>query len=346
MVNAVLGIATPHPLPLLARGRGAANVGGMRSWLLTDGKPGDEIPCLGLADAMGLAPERKIVRPRPFWAALAPWGPPDPADRGALTPPYPAIAFASGRRAVPYLRALKRVSPATFTVFLKDPRIGTKAADLIWVHEHDRLRGPNVIVSRTAPHSWSAERLQALRGNPDPRLAALHAPRVALLVGGRSRHHPFGQADQDAVLAIAKQILAEGASLAATISRRTPASLAASLRYFAKRNPRAFVWSGEGENPYGSLLATADAIVVTADSTNMLGEAVATGAPVHILRPTGGHERLDAFASGLVEDGAGRWWQGALDFRPTRSVDCTPAIAAEALRRFAAFQAAGLRVSA
>lgn len=331
----------PPPLSPPRKGEGERSPSKVCSclpaWLLSDGKIGDELPCLGLAEAMGFAPERRLVRPRPLFAALAPWGPPDPRDP-ALEPPYPAIAFASGRRTAPYLRALKRRSPGTFTIFLKDPRIGSRAADLLWVHEHDRLRGPNVLTTRTAPHTLSTENLAQARREPDPRLLALPTPRVALLVGGRSRHHPFGQADGDALLAAAEAVLAGGASLMATGSRRTPPALLVRLRDLARSNGRAFVWSGEGDNPYAAMLALADAILVTADSTNMVGEALAAGAPVHIVPLGGGHPRLDGFTSGLVADGAARIWAGRLEHWPTQPIDATPELAAEVGRRFALFR--------
>ena len=47
------------------------------------------------------------------------------------------------------------------------------------------------------------------------------------------------------------------------------------------------MWDGRGENPYLALLALADAIVVTADSYNMVGEAAATGAPILVFEPSG-----------------------------------------------------------
>src|SRR2546421_10133950 len=125
-------------------------------WILTDGKAGDVVQCRGVAEAVvaaaGGAIEERIVRPRPPFVWAMPWGPPDPRDRAALAPPWPDLAIASGRRAAAYLRALKQRSPGTFTVFLKDPRTGPGAADLIWVPEHDRLRGDNVLATPTSPH--------------------------------------------------------------------------------------------------------------------------------------------------------------------------------------------------
>ena len=55
---------------------------------------------------------------------------------------------------------------------------------------------------------------------------------------------------------------------------------------------RGFLWDGTGENPYVPMLALADAVVVTADSVNMVGEAAATGAPILVFEPSGGHPKL------------------------------------------------------
>src|SRR5690349_13533147 len=98
----------------------------LTAWVLTDGKAGDEQQALGVAEALGLTPEIRRVRPRAPFTWLMPWGPIDPRERPAargspLAPPFPDLLIASGRRAVPYLRFVKRASGGrTYTVFLKD----------------------------------------------------------------------------------------------------------------------------------------------------------------------------------------------------------------------------------
>ena len=44
-------------------------------------------------------------------------------------------------------------------------------------------------------------------------------------------------------------------------------------------------WGEPGENPYLGFLASADAVVVTADSVSMISEACATTAPVFVALP-------------------------------------------------------------
>ncbi|XBQ10892.1 MAG: mitochondrial fission ELM1 family protein [Salinarimonas sp.] len=317
-----------------------------RAVVLTDGKAGDELQCLGVAEALGLAPEIRRVRPRRPFAWLAPRGPIDPRERpgrpeGPLPEPYPDLVIASGRRAVPYLPALKRASDGrTFTAFLKDPRTGPSAADFVWVSEHDRLRGETVLATLTAPHRVTPARLAAARAAPDPRLAGLPGPRVAVLAGGDSRHHRFTDADQARLLAdLARLAREDGARPMITASRRTPHALRAGLARLAAETG-GFFWDGSGENPYVALLALADAIVVTADSTNMLGEAAASGAPVLVFAPTGGHRKFETLVSGLERQGVARPFRGRLEGTRYEPLDSTPVVAAALARAYRAHRAA------
>ena len=284
---------------------------GATAWVFSSGKVGHEVHSLSVARAIGLEPILRPVRPRWLFSALAPRGPLDPRDApqrpgSPLAPPFPDIAFAAGRRTIPYLAHLKRASNGkVFTVCLQDPRIGTGAADLIWVPEHDKLRGENVLVTLTSPHGLGGDVMKHARENPDPRIAALVAPRVAMVLGGPSAHHRFETSDISALTRIACEIIASGHSIMVTPSRRTPPALieaiADGLSIIGAPADRAFVWDGSGSNPYVQILAHASAIVVTSDSVNMMGEALVTGAPVHVYEPTGGHRKLAAFLARLPQ---------------------------------------------
>ncbi|MGW9331814.1 mitochondrial fission ELM1 family protein [Bosea sp. NPDC055594] len=301
-------------------------------WVLTDGKAGDEVQCLGVAERLGLVPEIRRVRPGRPWAWLMPRGPIDPREApdrpdSPLRPPFPDIAIASGRRAVAYLRALKKASNGrSFTVFLKDPRTGTGAADLIWVPQHDRLRGDNVLVTITSPHRLAPAALAAARAAPPPALAALPSPRAAVLVGGDSRHHRFRPQDVQAFAARLEALAASGVALMGSRSRRTPPALEAAVAAVFKRHG-GWWWDGTGANPYVPLLALADAIVVTADSTNMIGEAAATGVPILVFEPHGGHARLAKFLEALKAYGAVHHFEGRLEGGRYQPLDSTEAIA-------------------
>lgn len=301
-------------------------------WVLTDGKAGDEVQCLGVAERLGFVPEIRRIAPRQPFAWLMPRGPIDPREAperpgSPIRPPFPDILIASGRRAVPYVRAVRKASNGrTFTVFLKDPRTGAGAADFIWVAAHDRLRGPNVLVTTTSPHRLAPEQLAQARQQPPAAIAALPSPRAAVLVGGDSRHHRFRPEDIARFAGALDALARSGVALMGSRSRRTTPELdEAVAAVFARHG--GWWWDGSGENPYVALLANADAIVATADSTNMIGEATATGAPILVFEPHGGHGKLAKFLEALKREGAVHHFEGRLHGTSYDPVDATQAIA-------------------
>jgi len=270
-----------------------------------------QVQVRGVADALGLAAQWKEVRPRALWRLAAPWGPVDPAERfgdpgGPFSPPWPTIALATGRLSIPYVRALRRhAGIATYTVVLQDPKTGPRTADLIWVPEHDRRRGPNVMTTLTAPHSYSPARLAELGQTlPEP-IAALPPPRVAVVLGGKNGVYRFTEADDDRFEASLRSCAGLGASFLITSSRRTHRRLLDAVRRATEGAPH-LIWDGSGENPYPAFLAHADHFIVTADSVNMTGEPCATGKPVWVFEPSGGSPKFRRFHEALRRYGATR----------------------------------------
>jgi len=277
---------------------------GRRAWLITDGKAGHEAQAAGVAEALGVAVEWRRVAPRGIAKVMAPWGPADPSFECA--PPWPALVIGIGRTAMPALRLVRRKAGAgTFTVALQDPRTSASIADLIWVPEHDRRRGGNVISTLTPPNRFSAEVLANLRAELPQDIAMLPSPRVMLSIGGTAKVWKFTPQDATGLAAAITAFGGQGASLLATTSRRTPAYLAGAVAAALAPFPH-ILWTGDGENPYAKFLAHADAIVVTADSVSMAGEACTTGRPVYVFKPTGGSAKFQRFHETLVAKGATR----------------------------------------
>jgi len=320
----------------------AAPLAGQTAWIFSDGKAGHESQCFGVVEALGLSAEVKRVSPQGLSKWMAPWGPVARRERFGepgtpFAPPWPAFAFATGRTTIPYLRALRRRARfATYTVVLMDPRTGPGTADLIWVPEHDRLRGANVVTTLTAPHRYSPARLETLRARMLPEIAALPAPRIACLIGGPNGDYRYGADEEKRLLACLERFARDGFGLMITASRRTPAELTARIRE-AVQTGRAIVWDGSGPNPYPDFLAHADMFLITADSVSMICEAAATGRPIHVFTPSGGSAKFDRFHRGLADYGATRPAPGPHDkietwaYPPLNSAD---AIAAEIVRRW------------
>lgn len=308
-------------------------------WIISDGKAGDEAQCLGVADRLGGDVEIRRVAPRAPWRWLMPYGPCDPQERpgvegGPLAGPLPDLVIASGRRTVPYLRAIRfRTGKRPFTVFLKDPRTSPRIADFIWAPDHDRVRGDNVLKTLTSPHRVSREALSEARAAPWPQIEGLEPPRVAVLIGGNSRHHTFLSGDIDRLFQGLLQVCQTGASLMITTSRRTPEALATALAFF-REDASVYFWDGSGKNPYISMLASADAVIATADSVNMVGEAAAIGKPIHVFHPSGGHRKISHFLNGLQALGLVSNFDGHLETGDRPPLDSTPEIADAIVRRF------------
>jgi mitochondrial fission protein ELM1 len=315
---------------------------GTTAWVLSDGKIGDEVQCFGVAEALGLSPQRRLIDPWAPWRWIAPYGPIAPRDAPArakspIAPPLPDIAFAAGRQTVPYLRRVREESRGkTFTVFIKDPYTGPGTADVIWVPEHDLLRADNVVVTTTPANRIGGLLDELRRSPPDARIAALPHPRIALIVGGDSINHRFALRDCARLIDIARMLVDDGFGVMISPSRRTPPALLSKLIALFAEDGRAFVWNGRGDNPYASTLAHADHVIVTADSVNMVGEAVATGAPVHVYEPSGGHRKITLYIDRLTELGAVRRWTGRLASWHYDPIDATPLIAREIGKRYLA----------
>lgn len=321
---------------------------GLRCWVVSDGKIGMESQCLGLAEALGVRAEVKRLAPRAPWRWLPPtlWPAPlaalGPAgDR--LTPPWPDLIIATGRQSVAPVVAVKRASGGRcFLVQIQRPAIDPARFDVIVAPVHDRLNGPNLIETLGAMHRVAPARLAAAATEFAPGLAHLPRPLVAVLLGGPNRVYRWS----DTVLTrlagdLARLCREQGCGLAISASRRTGAAAFDRLSQLLAGQPCVFWTEGGGPNPYFGWLALADAIVVTADSVNMVSEACSTGKPVFVVPLDGGSEKFRRFHARLAESGMTRPFAGRLERWTYSALDEPRRVAAEIAPRLAAHLAAG-----
>ena len=317
----------------------------LRVWVVSDGRAGIETQALGVAEAVARRVPadvavrrvrwRRSLRRLPTRLIAFPQAARDPAS-DPFAPPWPELLIANGRAAIPFAIGVRRWSKgATFVVQLQDPLRPPRLFDLVAPPLHDRLQGEGVFPILGAPNRLTRERL-AGEAARFPALAALPRPRVALLVGGRSRAFdlpaPLAARLADQVADAAEAL---GGSVMATVSRRTPPAAAAAVRA-RLQGPNTEVWDGEGDNPYFAMLGLADHVVVTQDSVNMATEAAFTGRPVHIASVVGRQARKDRFYAGLAERGIARAFDGRLPTWSYAPLDETSRLAAEIERRMAA----------
>lgn len=310
----------PRPDPITARVL-CADLAGLRA------------QAIGLVEAAGFAIDSRVIAPKRPWNLLSPMLWPDPRcaiEPAALAAPEGDLLVGAGGAAARLVATLRR--PDLPAVIIQHPRMDPDRFDAIIAAKHDDLTGPNVIVTRTALHRVTAERLAAARTEWMPRFAHLPRPLVAVLVGGSNgRYRLDTGAARDLAGGLATMMDHDRVGVMLTPSRRTDAAARAILA--DALTPRgAYVWDMQGENPYFGMLAAADVIVATADSVSMVSEAVATEAPVLLARLPGKSTRIGAFMDDMRRSGRVRDFAGRFDLWPVSPLNDTPMAAAE-LRR-------------
>ncbi|MEE8271119.1 MAG: mitochondrial fission ELM1 family protein [Alphaproteobacteria bacterium] len=310
-------------------------------WVITDGTPGMENQCLGLAESLDVEPVVKRVALRSPWRQLTPYlriglrhavGP----TGDSIMPPWPDLVIASGRRSIAPALAVKRASAGrTFLVQIQNPVISPRHFDLVVVPRHDQVRGENVLTTKGSIHRVTPDRLAAESARHAGRLAKLPTPRLAVLIGGDNAvFHLTPVLMGDVAEKLARLAQHQGIGLMVTPSRRTGADNEAILRARLRDLP-VEIWDGTGDNPYFAYLGLADAIVATGDSVNMVSEAASTGKPLYIIDLDGGSAKFRAFHDGLRADGITRPFDGELEHWDYLPLDDTARVVAEVRRRLA-----------
>lgn len=259
-------------------------------WGLVDDRTGHAAQVLGVIGKLGLPYQLKRLE----YNALGRLLPPgvqgssliglDKARSAPIAAPWPALVIASGRRTVPTLRAIKKASPHTVTVYLMWPG-STQGIDLIAAPEHDNPPAAANVIRTLAPlHAVTSETLASARQAWSPQFAHLPRPWVALCLGGNTKHGEYSANDWRNVIGAAQELAGHG-SLLVTSSRRTPPDALKLVESLVTKPHLLHRWDVDKDNPYLGMLGAADCIVVTGDSLSMCAEACVTGNPVYIFAP-------------------------------------------------------------
>ena len=290
----------------------------LQIWVITDGRAGNEAQALGLAEALArrrvtditvqqLAPKPWAARlPAQFWHLLGTreGGWPATGYATKLMPPWPDLIIGAGRRIAPLVAAMGKLHGVK-TVQVLDPRMPHVAFGLVVVPEHDQIAAPNVIATIGAVGRISPEWIAAEASLWRSRLAHLPARRVACLIGGPGKSAFWRDEDVDRLVAQVVALSRSGIGLMITPSRRTDPVVIASLK--ADCDPATtFLWDRTGDNPHPGILGLAEAVLVTADSVNMISEAATAGLPVHVFRIAGQSPKIAAFHCELTRRGITR----------------------------------------
>ncbi|EGF93298.1 hypothetical protein ABI_17380 [Asticcacaulis biprosthecium C19] len=315
-------------------------------WAVSDGRAGIENQVLGLAEAVArLIPATITVKRIRYDAAFDRWPTalklwPDrmlSPDSDRVEAPYPDIWLAAGRATLPFsLRMKKRSDGKTLVIQLQDPKSNLSAFDLVIAPEHDEVHGKNVLSLLGSTNRITAEKLAAEALAWRGRLSELRHPRIAVLIGGKSKTHDLTPERARAMAADIRQSVGSG-SLLLTLSRRTPDD-ARSVFHEILGDLPGLIHNGHGENPYFAFLDAADHILVTEDSVNMAAEAAVTGKPVYRLAMDRlrGEGKFARFHDALERRGIVRPFNGRLDTWTYAALNETARAAAKVVEVFSA----------
>lgn len=306
-------------------------------WVIHDSAAGNRRQAVALAEAMGWAFKEKTIAPGLLAKLTAPRLPPftkqpfGSAFSSAMQNP-PAYVIGCGRQAALATRLMKKAG--SFSIQILNPRIASEHWDVVIAPTHDRLEGNNVIGCIGSLHDVNAASLSDWRSKASM-LNDSGGPRTAVLVGGPSRMALFNEGLIEVMFGQLEYELAmHGGSLAICGSRRTPKAVAEKIRWrFSDSDFPVWFDDSDGENPYRSLLANADRIVLTPDSVNMISESCATELPVFIAQPERARGRLRIFLDQLLASGRVKALEKELIPFPVTALNTMPDVITQ-LKRF------------
>ena len=252
------------------------------TWVLVGERTGDNNQVMALAEGLGYPFEVKDLRYN-LWRALstrlqATLLTTTPTSRRQLTPPWPDLIIAIGRRSVPIARWIRKQNDGrSKIVLIGHPRQDPSLFDLvITTRQYPVPPGDNVLVlpvsvSRHAePPVPTAEEAIWLDG--------LERPRRVLAIGGATKYwvmRPGTVADA------LRHLLERDGSVIVAPSRRTDPEVLEAVKDAMVAGRTKML---DGKVPrFATVLGDADEIYVTGDSVSMLSEAIALGKPVGIV---------------------------------------------------------------
>lgn len=297
-----------------------------RMVVLSDGRTGSENRSVGLAEMLGFKdPEVVTLKPK-YKNALLRMLPVrmlyDGYERFESEMRAMDLVIGSGYQVSRILRAVKKAEPRLFTVALMRPSGSPKDYDVVAVESHDAYRrADNVVVTLGATNRITKDRLAQEGDRWRRRLAQVQGLKLAVMVGGDSKHAPMGVGEVKKLVAAMKRAAGGQGGLLVSTSRRTSPAVAAALQEALEASGVPFfLWRPDDvtarDNPYLAYLALADAVVVTADSVSMVSEAASAGKPVYLWGEKAGVPRkFRALYGALAKQGRVRWWDGLLTLR-------------------------------
>ena len=280
------------------------------AWCITDGAAGNVSQVKGLASAMKLDFQLKVVKLRFPWKFLPVGYLPsfglaikhlDTFKNEAI----PNYIITAGRKSIYLSLYLKnKFRNKVKTIHIQDPKINSKLFDCVVAPEHDSISGQNVIKSKLAINHINDQLLFSEAKKFQEKLSFLKKPIVTIILGGKNKNYHF---DKSQLSELEKKIdlinNMNSISLVFLFSRRTDNFIKDFI--IKKYSHKHTVWTDQKNNPYLALLHLSSCIVCTGDSVSMISEALNSGKSVYVfrLKSKKKYNRIEKFNDKLLELG-------------------------------------------
>jgi mitochondrial fission protein ELM1 len=280
------------------------------AWCITDGAAGNVSQVRGLASAMKLDFQLKVVKLRFPWKFLPVGYLPsfglaikhlDTLKDEAI----PSYIITAGRKSIYSSLYLKnKFKNKVKTIHIQDPKINPKLFDCVVAPEHDSISGQNVIKSKLAINHINDQLLFSEAKKFQEKLSFLKKPIVTVILGGKNKNYHF---DKSQLSELEKKIdlinNKNSISLVFLFSRRTDNFIKDFI--IKKYSHKHTVWTDQKNNPYLALLHLSSCIVCTGDSVSMISEALNSGKSVYVfrLKSKKKYNRIEKFNDKLLELG-------------------------------------------
>ena len=278
------------------------------AWCLTDGSAGMISQVRGLAEALNVNYELKVVKLNFPWNKL-------PVNFLPLSnmmfknlsdfnldSKVPDILISCGKRSIYASLFIKKKSiKRVFSIHIQNPRVNTNNFDIVVAPSHDNVIGHNVITTDLAINHITPKLLDKHAEKMKDSFGSIQKPICTVFIGGKSRNYKF---DQSNVIELAKTLDKvmnnNNVQMFIVFSRRTDEFIKDYLKKkYSKQN---IVWEGK-ENPYLALMYYSKYLICTSDSVSIISESVSAKKPVFIYKlPTSKrNNRIESFISTLVK---------------------------------------------
>ena len=278
------------------------------AWCLTDGSAGMISQVRGLAEALNVNYELKVVKLNFPWNKL-------PVNFLPLSnmmfknlsdfnldSKVPDILISCGKRSIYASLFIKKKSiKRVFSIHIQNPRVNTNNFDIVVAPSHDNVVGHNVITTDLAINHITPKLLDKHAEKMKDSFGSIQKPICTVFIGGKSRNYKF---DQSNVIELAKSLDKvmnnNNVQMFIVFSRRTDEFIKDYLKKkYSKQN---IVWEGK-ENPYLALMHYSKYLICTSDSVSIISESVSAKKPVFIykLPSSKRYNRIESFLSTLVK---------------------------------------------